>query len=97
MANVIFLALPSPTPPAVGALASGYRAGGGAIDPARLTWHVATALLLRAKISALRPLPAGWMNQIAWSVERTESLMEGNGSVLPAATGGAAMRQESDR
>ncbi len=48
--------------------------GGGVAQP-RLRWHVTTALLMRAKISALRPLPATWMEDIAASVDRASEVL----------------------
>ena len=48
--------------------------GCGIAQP-RLRWHVTTALLMRAKISALRPLPATWMKDIAASVGRASEFL----------------------
>ena len=61
----------------VGALLGGYADGGGSIDVQRLHWHVATALLLRAKISALRPLPESWLADVQRSVDLADSILRG--------------------
>ena len=47
------------------------------IDRTRLAWHVAVELLLRAKISALRPLATDWPEQCARAVTECERLIEG--------------------
>lgn len=65
------------TSTAVPALLAGYRDGDGVIEPRRLGWHVATALLLRAKISALRPLPATWIADIERSMSAASALIGG--------------------
>src|SRR5262245_49198214 len=49
-------------------LASYEERSGGTVCPRRLAWHVGVGLLLRAKISSLRPLPTDWVQQIAASV-----------------------------
>ena len=46
------------------------------LDPGRLQWHAATALLLRAKISALRPLPEGWTELVACSLLQARRVLE---------------------
>ena len=61
----------------VGALLRGYADGRGSIDLERLHWHVATALLLRAKISALRPLPESWLTDVNWCVGVAGSILQG--------------------
>ncbi len=47
------------------------------IDQSRLAWHVAVELLLRAKISALRPLAADWPEHCARAVAECERLIDG--------------------
>ncbi len=66
----------------VRALLSGYARGGGRVDAARLTWQVATALLMRAKISALRTLPAGWLESLDRAVTRADDLLAGTAAVV---------------
>lgn len=46
------------------------------LDRQRLRWHIAIALLMRAKISALRALPAGWVAHIDETVKATARIME---------------------
>jgi len=46
------------------------------LEPSRLQWHAATALLLRAKISALRPLPEGWTELVACSLLQARRVLE---------------------
>jgi hypothetical protein len=59
------------------ALLAGYAGRTGReIARPRLDWHVATALLLRAKISSLRPLPPGWMAEIAACVDESRRVLE---------------------
>lgn len=56
------------------ALIEGYRhvAGPEAIDPHRLAWQTATALLLRAKISSVRKLAPGWTRHVALTLDEAE-------------------------
>lgn len=54
------------------------------VDVSRLRWHIAVALLMRAKISALRMLPAGWMEDIAMAIAETDRILAGKGEWLPA-------------
>lgn len=49
----------------------------------RLLWHVATQLLLRGKISSLRPLPKGWEIHIAFVVSEATKLLDGNSQFSP--------------
>ncbi|MCG8543167.1 MAG: phosphotransferase [Alphaproteobacteria bacterium] len=73
-----------------GALIETYgRADGCAVDDQRLAWHVAVELLLRAKISALRPLRPGWSGHCARAIAECERLIAGNGAfaALPALAG----------
>ena len=53
------------------------RAANCRIDQARLGWHVAVELLLRAKISALRPLSTDWPEHCARAVTECERLIDG--------------------
>jgi hypothetical protein len=65
------------------ALLASYRQSVGVPLPReRLAWHVAVALLMRAKISALRPLPPGWMPDIAACVEEAGMIVDGRSSWL---------------
>lgn len=57
----------------VPALCAGY----GAPDTARLRWHIALALPLRAKISALRPLAPRWRAQLACAVRAAAAILDG--------------------
>ena len=56
-------------------LAAYEKEAGREVEQPRLRWHVATALLMRAKISALRPLPATWTTDIAASVDQASELL----------------------
>lgn len=62
------------------------RRSGRAIDLPRLHWQVAVALLLRAKISALRTLPDGWAERIAHAAAQARAVLDGSGPWLPRAT-----------
>ena len=57
-------------------LAAYEERSGGAVNSLRLAWHVAVALLLRAKISSLRPLPTDWVQQIAASVAEARCVLD---------------------
>lgn len=63
------------------AFLDGYRAvaGRGAVDRERLTWQLATALLLRAKISSLRKLVPGWPGHLAQMVTEAELVLDRGG------------------
>ncbi len=50
----------------------------------RLRWHVAVALLMRAKISALRMLPIGWMADIVMAIGEADRILSGEDGWLPA-------------
>lgn len=65
------------------ALLEGYRmvAGHAAVDRARLTWQLAVALLLRAKISSLRKLVPGWPRHMALMVAEAEDVLDGGGAL----------------
>jgi hypothetical protein len=78
-ANVVFLwETRGSSGAGVSALLRGYERGGGVVDARRLRWHVATALLLRAKISALRPLPESWIADVDRSVRRAAAILAGS-------------------
>lgn len=49
------------------------------LDLKRLRWHVAMALLMRAKISALRTLAPGWIEQVSRAAADAERVIEGEG------------------
>lgn len=67
----------------VGALLDAYRAGATrGLDRRRLAWHTAVELLLRAKISALRPLPPGWADHCRHAVAACERLVGGSSPAL---------------
>ncbi|RMH01254.1 MAG: hypothetical protein D6702_11910 [Planctomycetota bacterium] len=51
------------------------RAGESPPEP-RLAWHIAAALLLRAKISALRPLAPGWPEQVERSLAMAHAVLD---------------------
>lgn len=62
----------------VGALLQGYEAASDwKLDRHCLTWHIATQLLLRGKISSLRKLPLGWQEHLEFVVAEAEWLIEG--------------------
>jgi aminoglycoside phosphotransferase (APT) family kinase protein len=46
------------------------------LDAPRLAWHVATAILLRAKISALRTLPPSWIADVERSLALAERVLD---------------------
>ncbi len=84
-------ALNSGSPDAARACANAFiqaygRAADCRIDQSRLAWHVAVELLLRAKISALRPLSADWPEHCARAVAECERLVDGRSdfAALPA-------------
>lgn len=55
----------------------------GGVAWERLRWHIAVALLLRAKISALRQLPSGWIEDIRWSIAEAGRVLEDKIPWLP--------------
>lgn len=62
----------------LGALFGGYgKACLEPIDYQRLRWQVAVALLMRAKISALRPLPEGWAMHIEAAITAAQEVLDG--------------------
>lgn len=59
------------------ALVEGHAAHyGSALPPARLAWHVASSLALRAKISALRQLAPGWPELCARSLREAATALD---------------------
>ncbi len=56
-------------------LAAYTGATGHGLDAARLRWHKAVALLMRAKISALRPLPDTWISDVAGCIDEASELL----------------------
>ena len=67
----------------VAALLRAYEeAGGVAIDGPTLEWHLAAALLLRAKISSLRPLRPGWPKHFELMAAEAERVL-GAGALAP--------------
>lgn len=50
---------------------------GRAVARDRLRWHIAVALLMRAKISALRMLPTGWADDVAMAIEAADLVLTG--------------------
>jgi len=57
---------------------------GKQIAPFRLRWHIAAALLFRAKISALRTLDAQWMPLTIGAVQHAGGVLAGSAGWLPA-------------
>jgi len=55
----------------------------GGVAWERLRWHIAVALLLRAKISVLRRLPSGWIEDIRWSIAEAARVLEDKSPWLP--------------
>ena len=79
-AHVLFVSLRTPegtraAEDPIRALLSAHSSAGGPLDVRRLRWHVATALLLRAKISALRSLPKAWLLDIERSVLLVQGIL----------------------
>jgi|GEM_PF-1662345 len=78
------------------ALVGAYaHATGSEPDRRRLAWHVAVELLLRAKISALRPLAPDWAAHCAQAVADCERVLRGDceALTLPALSQRAEIRQ----
>lgn len=68
----------------IDALLQAYESGSSRPIPhGRLAWHVATALLLRAKISGLRTLPSRWIDSIASSVDEARLVLDGQSEYSP--------------
>lgn len=89
IAHLVFIAQRSRTSPAevtrhLRTLMQAYaETAKGGIAWERLRWHIAVALLLRAKISALRQLPSGWIEDIRWSVAEAARVLEDKSPWLP--------------
>ncbi|MGH8730068.1 MAG: hypothetical protein ACREV9_18335 [Burkholderiales bacterium] len=56
---------------------------GQAIARERLRWHVAMALLMRAKISALRVLTDGWIDHVVAALEESGRILDHRSEYLP--------------
>lgn len=68
----------------ISALLNGYaRNARQPVDAQRLRWHIAVALLLRAKISALRAVPATWIEDLRWSLAEAQHVLNGKSKWLP--------------
>ena len=52
------------------------------IDQKCLSWHVATQLLLRGKISSLRKLPEGWQEHLVFVATEAEHVLDGQSRFL---------------
>ena len=55
------------------------------VDPIRLRWHIVAALLMRAKISGLRPLSKGWRRTTKAAIAEAEFILSGTRSWAAAA------------
>ncbi|MGQ0592166.1 MAG: phosphotransferase enzyme family protein [Gammaproteobacteria bacterium] len=67
----------------LGAMMDSYvEETGRAVVWDRLRWHVAVALLMRAKISALRTLPTGWMDDIGMAITEADRVLTGKSQWL---------------
>ncbi|MEM9651176.1 MAG: aminoglycoside phosphotransferase family protein [Actinomycetota bacterium] len=76
IAHLGFLAATEEQAIRLGPLLDGYRKNHSRICPRRLHWHVAAAMLLRGKISLLRPLADEWYDRLARLVDLVETLLE---------------------
>jgi Ser/Thr protein kinase RdoA (MazF antagonist) len=81
IAHLIFVVHRTKTPPArlvglIDVLLNAYvTETKRLLDAERLRWHIAVALLLRAKISALRLLTATWIEDIRWSLSEADLIL----------------------
>jgi len=67
----------------VEALLEAYeRATNRSLDRSCLVWHIATQLLLRGKISSLRKLARGWQTHLAFVVDESERVLNGQSCYL---------------
>ena len=74
-------------------LLAGYRdAAHTPLSFDRLRWQVATALLLRGKISALRPLPPGWQETLDRIVSEADDIPEDSSCFLRQESSAAGCR-----
>ena len=55
---------------------------GQLIDRKCLNWHIATQILLRGKTSSLRKLPEGWQDHMAFVVEESQRLLNGQSDYI---------------
>ncbi|MEM7327016.1 MAG: aminoglycoside phosphotransferase family protein [Actinomycetota bacterium] len=76
IAHLGFLVATDGQPVDLAPLLDGYRKSKGRVCPRRLHWHVAAAVLLRGKISLLRPLADEWYDRLARLVDLVETLLE---------------------
>ncbi|MCP4086736.1 MAG: phosphotransferase, partial [Actinomycetia bacterium] len=76
IAHLVFLADELELEVELGSLLNGYCQGQGEICPARLRWHIAAAMLMRGRISLLRPLADNWHARLVKLVGVVESLLE---------------------
>lgn len=68
----------------VDALLRGYaEALGRKPDLHRLRWHIAMALLMRAKISALRPLAEAWIEDIWFAITQARGMLQHTSEWMP--------------
>lgn len=65
-------------------LESYARESGKPLAVDRLSWQVCVALLMRAKISALRTLPPSWRDELAATVEEAATLLDHHSMWVPA-------------
>jgi aminoglycoside phosphotransferase (APT) family kinase protein len=61
------------------------EAGGVAVQRDTLHWHIAAALLLRAKISSLRPLRRGWPRHFDLMIAEAARVLDGDGAAAAVA------------
>ena len=52
------------------------RESGQNLEWPRLRWQIAVALLMRAKISALRPLPEGWVEDVKAALAEASKVLK---------------------
>jgi len=90
IAHVIFVALASRRSPGeieacIAALLGSYRAAGGPrLSAQSLGWHTAASLLMRGKISALRPLVDGWEDLLVATVHESSRVLAWESGWIPA-------------
>lgn len=63
----------------VNALLEAYEDAAGTIDSRVLEWHVAAAVLVRAKISSVRKLRPGWPKHVELMITEAERILNGAG------------------
>jgi len=69
--------------PARAMLHSYQQKTGRKVDSSRLRWHIAVALLMRAKISGLRKLSTGWTGGVASAVSEARRILLNDSAWLP--------------